>query len=72
MRKVLKQLEGVVCSGLYNHYRLILTPHKIELKLSPKPSKNNQAEEINWCMDNTKENRNSLFYQLGELNKFNS
>jgi len=69
MKKIFEQLKGVMCSGTYNHYRLILTPDRIELKLRPK---SNKEEEVNWCMDNNSGNRKSIYYQLHDMNKVNN
>lgn len=65
MKKILKHIKGIMGSGTYNHYRLIVSPDKIELKLRPR---NNKTEEVNWCMDNEKHNRRNLASQLEELN----
>jgi len=69
MKKIFEQLKGVMCSGTYNHYRLILTPDRIELKLRPKSDKEN---EKNWVMSNTPDNRKSIYYQLHDMNKVNN
>jgi len=61
MKKLYKELKRIMCGGKYNHYRLMITPNTIELKLSPK--KNNE-NEINWIKDNDKDDRDDLLWQL--------
>lgn len=33
MKKLYKELERIMCGHKYNHYRLIITPDTIQLKL---------------------------------------
>lgn len=57
--------KAICNKGEYNYYRIIKTPSHIEVKLSPK---NNNQEEINFVVDNTKYSKIDLKFNLLKVN----
>ncbi len=63
MKKILKQIERIMISGIYDEYRLIITNNHIELKLRPI---NSNTEEINYFFNNP-DRKGDLLFELERL-----
>lgn len=61
MKSLVIELNRLIKSGKYSDYRLVISPNKIELKLIPRKS---NEEEINWIKNNNKYEIIDLNFQL--------
>lgn len=68
MKRIYQTCEKLMTKGKWNHYRIIITPDMVEVKLSPKYSLD---DEIVWVKENSKEAVRELAYSLEtEYNSF--